>query len=156
MEAIILLILSGLLLLFFEVFIPGGILGTLGAICFLGASLLGYKHYGVFEGLGIFIISIFITIAFFIFEFKYLSKTRLGRAFFLGKKVDEKNTFKGPKEDIVGALCMAQTDLSPTGIVVLDDKQYEAKSQDGFIQKGTQLRVVGHQSFHILVTKLNS
>lgn len=156
METIVLLILSGLLLLFFEVFIPGGVLGTLGVLCFLAASIIGYRDYGLFEGLGIFAMSVFVTVAFFVFEFKILTKTPLGKSFFLKEKVKERNAFQSPQDDIVGVLCEAQTDLSPTGIILLDGKPYEAKSQDGFIKKGTQLKVVGKQSFHILVSNIKS
>ena len=43
---------AALLLVFFEVLLPGGVLGVLSALCLLAASWIGYDTYGLIGGNG--------------------------------------------------------------------------------------------------------
>jgi len=46
------------------------------------------------------------------------------------------------------------TTLAPTGYVMLDGRRYEARSQSGLIARGATVRVVGVDSFHLIVSQL--
>ena len=45
------------------------------------------------------------------------------------------------------------TDLHPEGVVVVEGKNYDAVSEDGFLSKGTKIRVSGKDDFRIRVRK---
>ena len=87
MTAIIGFILAALVLVFFEVILPGGVLGVIAALCVIVATWLAFDEFGALGGIGVFMGSC-ITIAVMAFvEFKLLAKTSLGKAFFLNATV---------------------------------------------------------------------
>ena len=51
MTSILLLFVVGLLLLGFEVIVPGGILGVIGGLAMLGGCAIAFDEYGVLGGL---------------------------------------------------------------------------------------------------------
>lgn len=146
------LILIGLVLLFFEIFLPGGILGFLSACCLLGAIVLIFTDYGFLIGLFGAITILFVVLAAIWLQLKWLPKTRPGSAFFL-KQVIRSQTNTVTADDIIGKPARVLNILAPTGKVTVAGKCYEAFSQDGFIEKGTPLRVAGKDTFRIIVEK---
>jgi membrane-bound ClpP family serine protease len=154
MNLIILLFALGIVLIVLEVIVPGGVLGVIGGIAMLGGCALAFRHYGAFGGglatlvaLGVLGVSLYI-------EFALLPRTRFGKKMFLQQSVDA--TSQPPPADpalVVGRTAEAATTMAPSGYVLLDGKRYEAFSQSGLIAKGATVRVVGVDSFHLIVTQ---
>ncbi len=154
MTAILLLFLLGTVLLVFEVFMPGAVLGILGGLAMLGGCILAFMDYGlgggslaVLAGLAILGLALY-------FELGLLPRTRRGRRFFLHDAIGAVSQ-PPPAEAgaVVGKACEAATTLAPTGYVLLDGRRYEAYSQSGHVAKGTALKVVAVESFRLTVTK---
>ncbi|MDD2764591.1 MAG: NfeD family protein [Opitutaceae bacterium] len=154
MTAILLLFLLGTVLLVFEVFMPGSILGILGGVAMLGGCVVAFVDYGagggslaVLAGLAILGLALYA-------EFGLLPRTRLGKRFFLHDSIGA--TSQPPLAEagaVVGKLCEAATTLAPTGYVLLDGRRYEAFSQSGHVARGTTLQVVAVDNFRLTVTK---
>src|SRR5699024_1033805 len=54
-------------------------------------------------------------------------------------------------KELIGREGIAKTDLRPSGKVEIDDKWYDAVSLDGYITKGTMIRVEKHENYNLFV-----
>ncbi len=154
MNAVILLLLVGLLMAGFEVFIPGGVLGVLGGAAMLAGCGVAFYRFGTTTGALTTAGAIGVLGLMFWAELVLLPKTRLGKKLLLHKAVDA--TSQPAVADaaaVIGRSCEAVTTLAPSGMVLLDGRRYEAWSQSGFVIKGATLRVVGLDNFRLIVTK---
>lgn len=154
MSFIIGLILLSLVFAFFEVVVPGGVLGILAGIALIWASILAFQDYGPVQALGVFVGGLVLIILLVIIELKLISKTKVGKKMFLDQAVEDQSTQKIGTEDLIGKTGEAETTLAPSGKVVVEDKEYEAFSEDGLIQKGEKVKIVSRDNFRIVVKKI--
>ena len=64
MTLILGLIAAALILVFFEVILPGGILGLMAAACIVAATWLGFSEFGIVGGASVFIGSLVAIVVF--------------------------------------------------------------------------------------------
>ena len=153
MTGIVLLIAIGIVLLAFEVIVPGGVLGVLGVLAMAGGCTLAFFELGarggwIATGASIAALSIALYV-----EFVLLPKTRLGKRLFLGNAIDgASQPLPARAEDVVGKTGEAVTMMSPTGYVSIEGRRYEATSRSGLISKGSAVRVVAADNFRLIVT----
>ncbi|KXU36631.1 hypothetical protein AXK11_03570 [Cephaloticoccus primus] len=150
MTAILLCFIVGGLLISFEVFVPGGILGLLGGLALLVAVGLSFYDHGVSGGALAFFAALAFVGAVLFVEFKLLPKTALGRSLFLKGSVTGTAT-AAPQDTLVGASGAALTVLAPSGYVLIDGRQHEAFSRSGFIAAGASIKVVAAESLRLIV-----
>ncbi|MEZ5275700.1 MAG: NfeD family protein [Opitutaceae bacterium] len=153
MSTILALFALGSLLIFFEIFLPGGILGVAGGLAILAGSAIAFMDYGSDGGTLAVVAGVALLICSLIIEFKFLPKTRLGRRLFLSKADSGASQPPIASDDVVGRECQAETTLAPSGVVVLDGKRYEAFSQGGYVERGSLLIVKGMDNFRLIVSK---
>lgn len=144
----------GIVLLVFEVFVPGGVLGVMGALAMLGGCAVAFHEFGAAGGgLAVAVALAGLGAALYA-EFVLLPKTRMGKKLFLHQAVDAKS--QPPPADaaaVMGRVVETATTLAPSGYVLLDGRRYEARSQSGLIAKGAMVRVVGMDNFHLIVSQ---
>lgn len=154
MSAIVGLVFAALVLVFFEVILPGGILGLLAAACWGVATWLGYLEFGIFGALVVFFGTLLAALLLVYFEFKWVSRTGLGRAFFLKSTVTGHSNVSGAEDSIIGNHGQSLTRLNPSGKVVIGEQTYEAYSQDGYIDADQSIEVVSKDNFKLIIKKL--
>ncbi|MEN8662324.1 MAG: NfeD family protein [Lentimonas sp.] len=154
MILIIGLILAALVFVFFEVILPGGVLGVIAGICVIAATWLGFNEFGSLGGLGIFLGSCLAIIVMAYVEFKVLAKTKLGKAFFLENAVTGHSNGAVAEDSIIGKEGTALTRLNPSGKVAIGGQSYDAYSQDGYIDSGEFIGVVAKDNFKLIIKKL--
>ncbi|MFZ9681591.1 MAG: NfeD family protein [Cephaloticoccus sp.] len=64
-------------------------------------------------------------------------------------------TTKAATENLIGRTGKAATALAPTGYVVIDGRQHEAFSRTGFVEAGAAVKVIGADTFRLIVTPEN-
>jgi len=153
METVLALLISALVLVFFEVVVPGGVLGLLAFICLIAASWLAYAEYGGYVAAASFVGFLLVAGLMVYLEFKYIFNSALGRAFFLRASVEGRSTAQPTEESIVGREGETRTRLNPLGTVSIDGEPYEASSEDGYLDRGQRVKVVAKDNFRILVEK---
>lgn len=154
MNAIVLLFALGLVLLFFEVFIPGGVLGGIGALLMFAGSGLAFARFGLEAGALASLLALVLIGAMLYVELFLLPKTAVGRKLFLDRTIAERS--QPPPAlaaEVVGQTGEALTTLAPTGFVSVGGRKYEAASQSGLLPKGTAVKVVRVETFRLIVTK---
>lgn len=154
MNAILILFLLGVLLLAGEVFVPGAVLGILGAISMLAGCVISFLQLGTAGGVLATAVALVLLGLTLYIELIWLPKTRFGKKLIVQTTVGA--TSQPPladKDSVVGKSAEAMTPLVPSGYVLVEGRRYEAYSQSGHIPKGTQLRVSGLDNFRLIVTK---
>lgn len=151
---VVALFLLGLVFIAFEFVIPGGILGVIGGLCILGAWGLSFVHFGAEGGMvavlgGIVVLAVMLTI-----EIRLLPRTRFGRKLFLEGEIQATSHRPQGTDEIVGREGETLTPLAPSGVVVIDDRKYEAFSMSGFVEKGARVKVVDFDHFRVRVRKV--
>ena len=154
MNAIILLFLIGVLLLAGEVFVPGAILGIIGAICMMTGCVLSFVQFGTSGGLLATGIAATLLGLMLYIELIWLPKTRVGKKMIVQSTVSA--TSQPPLAElnaVIGKTAEAVTPLMPSGYVLVEGRRYEAYSQSGHVPKGATMRVTGLDNFRLILTK---
>lgn len=156
MEIIIALIVLGIILISFEILVPGGVLGFLGGVSIFAACAVAFNQYGIGGASWIFAVSLLLVVVVVYLEFRLLPKTQLGKKVFLrsssgGEHGGGMGTVTPP--ELVGKKGHTLTTLAPSGQVVVDGKTYQAFSEDGLLPKGVAVEVTGSNSFRLQVRR---
>ena len=153
MILIIVLLAVGVVLFFFEVIVPGAVLGTLGALSMLGGVVLAFTQYGPTGGVATTLISVAVLGIVLYIEFRILPNTKLGKRMFLHSAVSASTQPPIAEPSIVGKTGEAATILAPSGFVVIDGRKLEAYSQSGYVEAGSVIRVDAVDNFRVIVSK---
>ncbi|MBT5904061.1 MAG: serine protease [Opitutaceae bacterium] len=151
MTVVATLFVVGVLLLGFEVLLPGGILGIFAGLCLLGGTGFAFVEFGMSGGLIALMVAVVLVAAVLYFELAILPKTAMGKRLFLKKAIDGKSSPKRDR-DYVGAEGVTLTALGPTGYIEIDGKRLEAFSRSGFLETNVPVKVVGTDNFRLIVT----
>ena len=154
MDTITGLLVAAFILVFFEVILPGGILGTIAALCVILASWFAGAEYGAGIGILTFVGSAAAIGILVFIEFKLLARTSLGSAFFLKSSVTGHSNIAPAEASITGKKGTSLTRLNPSGKVAIDGQSYEAYSQDGYIEENQSIQVVAQDNFKLIIKKL--
>lgn len=154
MITIVALVVAALVLVFFEIILPGGLLGLLAVVCVLGATWLGFAEYGAMGGATVFLGSLLAIAILIFFQFKLMANSSLGKGFFLKAKVSGHSNEAPGEETIIGKKGTSLTRLNPSGKVAIDGQSYEAYSQDGYIESDQPITVVSQDNFKLIIKKL--
>jgi membrane-bound serine protease (ClpP class) len=118
-----------------------GLLGVGGAISFLIGSIMLFENVGYRKiSLGLILSMTILTTLFFLFVVAAGIKAQ-----FRAKAVG--------RETIVGKIAEARSDLNPNGLVFLEGELWRAESTEGFIEKGSKVRVVAMRGLTLQVKK---
>lgn len=152
---VFLLFVGGVSLIALEMFIPGGIVGTVGVITLVYAII--YVNESTYNIAFIIIISFMLSVALFLFNRKVLNK----KLNFLNQLVlnDAISTEDGyvaseSRSDLVGGIMMSYTDLRPAGVAVLNEEKFDVVTDGDFIEKGNKIEVVRVEGMRIVVRKI--
>lgn len=154
MTLIILLFALGIGLIALEVIVPGGIIGSIGALMMFIGCVLSFVEFGTVGGLVAVAAAVMVSgIAFYI-EFRVLPKTKLGkRAFLKAEITGTTSNLESINRSLVGKSATAITMLSPSGYVSIDGQRYEAFCESGQVPAGVSLEVTGADNFRLIVTQ---
>lgn len=158
MTLIILLFSLGIVLLAVEVIVPGGILGSIGALMIFGGCVMSFIEFGTGGGLIAVAVAVVVLVIAFYIGFRVLPKTSFGRRAFLDKEITAVSAaFGSDARDLIGKSAEALTMLSPSGYILIDGRRYDAFCQSGQVPAGTALEVIGADNFRLIVseTKIN-
>jgi membrane-bound serine protease (ClpP class) len=167
----ILLFIAGIAFLILEIFfIPGfGVFGIMGIICIIVGLAMSLVLNDFFDlsvsgserivqsfliVLGSIIGSIFLSVVF-------GGNILRSKAFQRLVLQDEQQSAKGyqvtkPNFELLGKNGFAKTDLRPSGKIEIDGEWYQAVSNDGYIENGTNIVVSKIENYNLIVKRSNS
>lgn len=147
------LVLSGLVLIAAEFFLPGAIMGAIGALLGLAGLALAASHgIGEFSVLAVVFVG---GVALELMIFRRLMPNVARRAGLTNPVSDAGAAVPGSASfaSLVGREGIALTALSPTGTVEVAGRRVEAVSADGFLDRSTAVIVTDTSAAGVIVRR---
>jgi membrane-bound serine protease (ClpP class) len=153
LSLIIVLVLLGLVLIGIEIFIPGLIVGAIGALALLAAVVLTYREFGSGPGDVMLIALVVLGGAFICWWLSWLPRSYVGRRWTLHAAVE------GPTETpnfsaLLGASGRALTPLRPGGMALIDGRRVDVVAESGFVEAGEEVTVLRAEGAKVLVRRV--
>lgn len=148
---LILLLASGMLLIGAEIFLPGAILGVMGAMALFGAIIVAFGislTCGFYTAFGIFILTV-ATVAIWV---KFFPKSRFGRKMTLEQ---DGVLFKASaaRDSLLGQKGTAHSELRPAGYAMIGGKRVDVVSEGRIIERGEAVEVIKVEGSRVVVRK---
>lgn len=153
LNLIIALTVVGFLLEAAEVFVPGLVLGSLGALCLFGAVLVGYMNYGVLTGSLIFAGLAMITLGGFLVWMFSFPHTAVGRRIMLPTSLAPGDSRPPSGADLLGREGIALTPLRPAGSARIDGRKVDVVAESDFISPQDVITVILVEGMRVVVRK---
>lgn len=153
MTLIITLLIIGFVLVAAEVLVPGGILGIFAFIVFVAATIVASNAYGGSAGLLVFCGSILGSVATFLGMFKYVAISKNGGGLRLDAAIEGNASGQTLDPSLIGQSGVTTTKLVPNGLVSVGDQDFQAHSEDGYIESGESVTIHGIRHGDVLVRK---
>ena len=150
MTAIIILILLGILLVGVEIFLlPGITFAGIGAFISCGIGVyLTFDRYGT--GAGFIALAVVLILSIIVIVIGLRPKT--WRKLTLKNNIDSTSQQLPQDENVkIGDRGFTLTRLAPMGKVIINDKTFEAKSIDVYIDQKKPIEVTGFDNFNVIV-----
>jgi len=148
----IILSIMGLVLIYLEFFLPGGIFAIGGTLLLISSifMLLIEKIQIIY-----FIIYTILLISFVFLIIKLaLKKIKTNKDIFLDSN-QEGYRASIYRKDLIGEIGTAFTDLRPSGKIFINEIYYSATSKENFIEKGSEIQVIDGEGANLIVRKFN-
>ena len=151
-EVFFICLISGLLLIGIEMFVPGGILGVIGVILLIVATITGYiafPDYGSYIALGI----LALTVMSIIVWLKFFPRSRIGKKLTVSTDLRDYSGTEPDVEPLVGQSGETLAQLRPSGFARIGDRRVDVVTQGEMIDKGESVSVVDVEGNRIVVQK---
>ena len=152
---VLLLFIGGLALIGLEMFVPGGIVGTVGVITVVYAIV--YVNKSTYYIAFILVVSLILAVILYYVNRNVLHK----KLMFLDRLVlnDSISTEDGyvaseSRVELVGKKLKAYTDLRPAGVAILENEKLDVVTDGDFIEKGNKIEVIRVEGMRIVVKKI--
>lgn len=154
MTVAFLLWLIGLILILLEFYLPGAILGIIGAIC-LFISVIQFASQSqsliasFFYLIGV-LVSVALLIRYALWRIRHAKPERsiysnAHQTGYVASKFDK---------NAIGKMGIVVSDLKPGGYIVIEGKQHQAISQSGYLVKGSEVVVISGQEESLIVKSI--
>lgn len=152
---VLLLFIGGLALIGLEMFVPGGIVGTVGIITVVYAII--YVNKSTYYIAFILVVSLILAVILYyvnrnIFHKKLMFLDRL----VLNDSISTEDGYVASESrvELVGKKLKAYTDLRPAGVAILDNEKLDVVTDGDFIEKGNEIVIVRVEGMRIVVKKI--
>ena len=144
----------GIALIFAELFVPGGVLGTVGDIMVIWALTL---MTDTFIGLLLAILVSFTIIGIIIYILiKIIPKERMRNTLILSSSLNKDEGYISSKDlqSYTGKVGIAESTLRPTGKAKIEGRILDVVSEDKLIEKGKMVKVTYVDGTKVLVREM--
>ena len=152
---ILLIFIGGIALIGLEMFIPGGIVGTVGGITLVYAII--YVNKSTYYIAFILVISLILAVILYyvnrnVFHKKLMFLDRL----VLNDSISTKDGYVASESrlELLGQKLIAYTDLRPAGVAVLENEKLDVVTDGDFVEKGNKIEVIRVEGMRIVVKKI--
>lgn len=151
MDIIIGLIIAALLLFFAEIFAPGVILFLIGLLLLVAASIVAAAKYGAMGGMLTFAASVALSTIMLFVEIYLMKNSKWGKLFHHTTSNQAISNPPPGTPDIVGKIGTVLSTMTPSGMVTIEGRNFQAYSRSGHLSKGVRIKVVGRDAFKLIV-----
>jgi membrane-bound serine protease (ClpP class) len=147
------LLLAGFMLIGMEIFVPGGILGIIGALAWLVAAGIGLSQFdSPWNMLSAFAL-LFMGALTFVVWIKYFPKSRIGKSLSLDASTKDYKAHTDVNDFPASTIGEAVSTLRPSGIARFDGKRLDVVADGEWIEAGQPVKISSTTGGHISVVK---
>ncbi len=150
------LMIVGLLLVFCEVFVPGGIIGGIGFVMMIVSVWLCFHEYGVTTGLFALLGCLLATIAVALTAFELFPRTHFGRWMIMKDSMQKDQGYHSDyytSKNMMGKEGITESELRPSGIAIFDGERYDVVSDAEFLEPRTRVKVIKSDGNRLVVER---
>ncbi|MFT4552252.1 MAG: membrane-bound ClpP family serine protease [Chlamydiales bacterium] len=141
----------GLLLIYMEFYLPGGIMGTCGSILLvMGVVFFSQGSENPLHVM-LFTVGAMVGLAFVVmFALNRIKSADPESSVYLS---DDQEGYRAPtfSAEAVGKMGSVLTDMKPSGHILIEGKQFQAVSKTGYLLKGSEVIVTGGKGAYLFV-----
>jgi len=152
---VLLLFIGGLSLIGLEMFIPGGIVGTVGIITVIYAII--YINKSTYYIAFILVVSLILAaIQFYVNRNVFHKRLTLLNRLVLNDSISTEDGYVASESrlELIGKKLQAYTDLRPAGVAVLGNEKLDVVTDGDFIEKGNEIEIIRVEGMRIVVKKI--
>ena len=136
-----------------EIFVPGGILGSIGALAWLVAAGVGMtKFESPWNMLSAFVLLLMGVLTFVVW-INYFPKSRIGKSLTLDDSTKDYKAHCAVDEYPVGTTGEAVSTLRPSGIARFDGQRVDVVADGEWIEAGQPVKISSTGGGHVSVVK---
>ncbi len=148
---ILILLVLGVALMVVEGFVPGLVIGILGAIAVIGATVLAYAYYGGEVGNLLLLGVIAGGAAFTVWWIRYAPRSKFAKQWTLHSTVESPPV--GDQSELLGLEGNAISPLRPAGIADIGGCRLDVVTEGEMVASGSRIRVIRVEGNRIVVRK---
>jgi len=149
----IILVVAGLFLVGAEIFVPGGILGVMGAIALLLAVILAFPVFGPLWGMVSAVSIIVLVGVVMVLWIKIFPRTSLGKRMTVSTDLHDSKATEDGLSELLGKTGQATSELRPSGFAVIDGRRTDVVTEGEMISKGDTVKVIEVEGNRVVVAK---
>jgi membrane-bound serine protease (ClpP class) len=155
-QLFVILLVCGIMLLAIEVFVPGGVLGTLGTIALLGAIVIAFMAFGAKNGflaaIGIVVLAAVLLVVW----LNIFPKTGIGKKLTLSQDGKAFKSGSDKTRQLLHAEGITLTELHPSGLAEFDGQRVDVVTNGSYIARQRPVKVIAVRGNHITVAETES
>ena len=147
------LLVSGLILIGAEIYVPGGIVGALGGLTLAGAVVTGFvafPGYGMYTAGGVVLLAVIALVLW----LKVFPHTKMGQKLTVSQDLSDSKAGNPSLAELLGKKGVAASELRPAGFAVIDGRRTDVVTRGEMISKGEKVEVVQVAGNRIVVAKV--
>jgi membrane-bound serine protease (ClpP class) len=151
---VILLGVAGVALIISEVFVPGGVLGTLGLLALIAGIVLAIMNFSTGGIVATVLLIPVAGVVAWLVAFRLLRRTRLGQSVFLQSTQKGVSVLSGSGEalrQLIGKHGVALSYLRPAGVADIDGDRVDVVTEGEYVEAGTPIVVLEIEGNHLVV-----
>ncbi len=157
LQLYVILVISGLFLVGAEIFVPGGILGVMGAIALILAVIIGFPalspKFGPTGGL-ISAVSIVVLVGVvMVLWIKIFPRTSLGKRMTVSVDLHDSKATEDGLEELLNKTGETLSELRPSGFALIDGRRTDVVTEGEMISKGETVKVMEIEGNRVVVAK---
>lgn len=146
------LLIAGVLLIGAEVFVPDGILGTIGALFLLGASAVGFAIFPFSIAALALVGTILLVCVSVVLWVRIFPKTPVGKRMMMAEDLKAAHATDEDAISLKGKIGMTTSELRPSGYAEIDGRRIDVISASGdVIPNDTEVEIVKVEGYRVLV-----
>ena len=156
MTLFIILLIAGLMLVGAEVFIPGGVLGTIGGLALLGAVITAFQIFPAGAATAIaggILIMVGVAVALWI---KYFPKTWFGKQMMVNNDLHDSKGTEDNLPELLGQDGITTSKLRPGGFADIGGQRHDVITQGEMIDNHTAVRVIEVEGNRVVVAPISA
>ena len=146
-ELAAILYVAGIVLIALEIIVPGGIVGTVGFLCCVGAIVIAWQIHWAYGLIG----TIFVLIATPLMIYYGIRRLSLRKSLVTG---DAAEGSKADFDSLLGQKGVAKSVLRPAGVAVFGDQRVTVVTRGDLIEMGTKVEVIAVEGNRIVVKRI--